>query len=204
MDDAVLVDRLIAATDSARAFARKAVEQLRARLVEVFQDDRMRDDWFDIVYRIKNPSAVRDKIAVRSSLPDHGVLINDFIGVRILTMHNGCVPHVEAVVMAWSVDAGLVLRERDDTVEKPRPGGYRALHLDFAFRDAAQYGLPEEMTVEVQIETWLQHAHAILSHRLFYKQGLAASGNLERALSKLSKDLHDFDHDLQRIEDELP
>jgi len=177
----------VAAQPTAESFAVDAVRELYRTLLADLAFGVSRDH--GISSRIKTSSAIKAKL--HSSDLDHS--INDFIGIRVLAGHSRCIGEIENKVSEWAINLGMVKVRREDYFMHPDISGYKAIHLDYRFRNPEQQQLPPEAGVEVQITTWLQHLHSMLSHRLFYKAIEPPDKSTVSFLQSFSQDLSKLD-----------
>jgi ppGpp synthetase/RelA/SpoT-type nucleotidyltranferase len=147
----------------------------------------------EVTFRVKTAEAMRRKLESGWSGYPGGAPINDFIGVRIILFNLQMLGTWHNLLEAWADTAGLVLVRRHDSFDKPRAAGYRALHLDYTIGASGRgFGLPPEVPIQIQVETWLQRYHSMLSHALVYKSRNPQEEYVA-ALEELSERLHAVD-----------
>jgi ppGpp synthetase/RelA/SpoT-type nucleotidyltranferase len=200
MSDAPRLVRLWEYHDEAVAFLDQAVSDLRDRFADYEQV--IVDPQHGLSWRVKSRQAIEAKYASRLGRrplgPVDDAIINDFLGVRVLVVHLGLVEHAEGLVQKWSADRGLVLRSYTANLDQPKVAGYRAVHMDFEVHDPS-VAIPKHGGLEVQITTWLQHLHGVLSHSLIYKAIGPQDPTAVLALEHLSEQLHSIDESLAGI-----
>jgi ppGpp synthetase/RelA/SpoT-type nucleotidyltranferase len=177
---------------------RSAVEALASRLAaglrEVLADGPVVPQ-HGLSYRVKLDSAITRKTERKnlSSWRD----LNDLIGLRVVVRSMDAVPHARAAVLRWAQASQLTVTVEDDRFTAPGLGGYRALHLDL-LGSAPDLDGGQPLGIEVQITTWLQHFHGMLSHDTYYVGDHArASSDLAR-LERFSRMIHRLDRAFAR------
>ncbi len=192
-----VIDVLVAAIPEAKRFAHHAAVEIRRIVRSEHAEEAIVDnDTGGITFRIKTREAMQAKLSRRASGYPRGLPINDFIGIRILCLHIGCIPLLERVIYAWAAQSSLVLARREDTTRAPREAGYRAVHLDYILEPNIQDKLPRESTIQVQLESWLQHLHNVLNRHLVYARDPEKVASTIARLVDMSAELHRVDCDL--------
>jgi ppGpp synthetase/RelA/SpoT-type nucleotidyltranferase len=144
-----------------------------------------------VFWRVKTIQSI---VAKQKRRPEDAVL-NDFIGFRAVVLHIGLVAEAVNVVRGWANKRGLLLVEEEDHFARPGLGRYRAVHMDFRLLTPETVGLTSACGVEVQITTYLQNVHSLISHAVLYKQGAVAkrSPPIEPMIAELSEKLERID-----------
>lgn len=181
------ITELYGSREAAIDFANVAAHQLKNLLVTRFP--LLVDPQHSVVWRIKSEEAIRLKTESRKGTHS----INDFIGIRVLVLHASALPQVESTFEEWEDRLGLQLFQRNDYFSNTASSGYRAIHRDYNFHDCSRWGLSSLSGVELQITTWLQHVHSLLSHSCYYKNSNAESVKNAEILTELSDKIHDLD-----------
>jgi ppGpp synthetase/RelA/SpoT-type nucleotidyltranferase len=152
-----------------------------------------------VVARVKSLEAIAEKMRRREiSEADAISQIGDFIGLRVLVLHVGYLASTLKAVETWAADILLKGISTEDRFTNPSLGGYRAVHLGFALPARNRWKLPEGARVEVQVTTWLQHFHGIISHTMFYKPKDQPSADVSSYLQQLSERLGEIDDNLAK------
>lgn len=119
--------------------------------------------------RLKTLPSLREKMdrkQVPFNLDVMESQINDIAGVRVICFFPEDVYTVERAFLAQD---DVVLLNRKDYIEQPKPNGYRSLHLIVAVPVYLAKG--KRMTkVEIQMRTIAMDFWASLEHQLRYKQ----------------------------------
>ena len=126
--------------------------------------------------------------------------ITDAVGVRLVVPLSTDVPPVRALLHERFVVEEDEERGTEDHVEVP---GYQSLHLLVRLREQDSH-LPEfrdmqDMLVEVQVRTILQHAWASLQHDLMYKTESAPTPSIKRRLVALAGVLELADREFVQV-----
>lgn len=151
---------------SAHAFPLNSVQMVLRRR------GRLADPDVTVAQRLKRLPSIRQKLIYMPSMKLDRM--QDIAGCRAVVAD---IPALERLVKAYDKGRSAhVLVRRDDYLwEKPKPSGYRGIHLVYAYRgDKKQY---EDLKVEIQIRTRLQHAWATALETVdtFTTQALKAS-----------------------------
>ncbi|NWC99243.1 RelA/SpoT domain-containing protein [Pseudomonas sp. P7779] len=188
-----ILTELYDSREAAIDFANIATHQLNHILAINFPS--LVDPQHSIVWRIKSENATRLKAESRKGV----ISINDFIGIRVLVLHTGALSQVESTLKEWEDQLGLKLTQRNDYFSNPAPGGYRAIHRDYKLQDYSRWSLSTVSGVELQITTWLQHVHSLLSHSCYYKNPNIAPEKNAKILADFSNKIHELDSTIADI-----
>jgi ppGpp synthetase/RelA/SpoT-type nucleotidyltranferase len=174
---------------NAETFATTAGEALRHHLSRA--NRLLIDKHHSISWRVKSPEAIHAKVAKlrRQGREVSWDTVSDLIGFRVIAIHSAALRPLEEMLAAWRSELGLVCRHVQDYFQNPKEAGYRAIHFQLMAEDAPRWGLPQGITVEFQLTTWLSYWHAMLSHELFYKSGVGESGQSRSFLESLAERL---------------
>lgn len=175
---------------------RGAIERLASRLATELRnalEGVPMDRQHGLSYRVKLDSAITRKIERKHLSSWHD--LNDLIGLRVVVLNLDAIPRARDVVLQWAHASQLTVAREDDRFTAPGVGGYRALHIDLRGR-GPDPGQDLPIGIEVQITTWLQHLHAIISHSTYYagEQPRPSAG-----LERLSRLIHRLDKVLARM-----
>lgn len=185
-----MVKTLIQSRFKGEIFAKHAVKELARKLsgnkLCVVSEHR-------IEWRVKSEKAVRAKAKISLEERVRSSLINDFIGIRVLASHMGCLGELEKEIAEWANQIGLVQVEREDKFEHPDESCYRAIHFDYRFLRSQDWELPSMASVELQLTTKFQHLHGDISHRLYHKANSPFTEEVRLFLNNLSNKLHEID-----------
>lgn len=171
---------------------RVAADELRLLLAR--QDSFYIDHACSVAWRIKSIDSLQAKIKRSSEGPSGLGYVNDFLGIRVLVAHVGVLHSCEALITLWAAQMGLAEICREDHFKNPAQAGYRAIHFDYRLPDSPQWQFPVSLGLELQLTTWLQNLHGILSHRMYYKQdSLPARAAAQEWLKEVSMKISEID-----------
>lgn len=174
-------ERWPAFVDDAENFAKQAV----LNLSEKFRGLPLLDTP-NITYRIKSPDSINKKLLINEGI------IDDLIGIRVMFKHLASLHKSLTVIEDWAVGYELSNTKYENYFDYPKPGGYRAIHINYIFKFPLKFHLPIYSTLEIQLTTWLQSLHSIISHEVFYN----TNDNHKEYLEKLGLELHNIDKEI--------
>ncbi len=167
-------------------------------LAEEFRVSQDRSPIDSIETRVKKASSIAFKLSARGlevSLDSAVKNLDDLAGVRVVC------PFVEDIYfVAGSLLAqdDVTLIEREDYIARPKPSGYRSLHLvvevPVFFSDHKQ-----PVRVEVQIRTIAMDFWACLEEEIRYKRDLSDSEAIGRELKECADIIAQTDVRMQEI-----
>lgn len=147
--------------------------------------------------RIKSLQAIGRKLGKNLvSWDERRQCIDDLVGIRVILRCSAELNEAAVVLSHWSENVGLIELKRRDMFEATDTVGYRALHINYAFIQRASVVVPEDLTAQLQVTTYLQNVHSAMSHRLVYKSELGRSLPVESELDMLSNNLSLLDEKL--------
>jgi ppGpp synthetase/RelA/SpoT-type nucleotidyltranferase len=172
---------------------RSAIEALASRLAAGLREalaDGPVVPQHGLSYRVKLDSAIARKTERKnlSSWMD----LNDLIGLRVIVRSMDAIPRAREAVIRWAHASHLTVIDEDDRFTSPGLGGYRAVHLDL-LGAAPDVGGGQPLGIEVQITTWLQHFHGMLSHDRYYVGDHPRASSDLAWLERLSRLIHRLD-----------
>lgn len=124
--------------------------------------------------------------------------LQDIAGVRIVTDFEDEIYDVRELLM--QVPTFEVIWE-DDYVAKPKPNGYRSLHLIVTVEIFFE-GESCKVPVEIQIRDKAMDLWASIEHKIKYKR-LNPSPEIVKKFWFIAKSLAELDEDIMRIRDEV-
>jgi GTP pyrophosphokinase len=152
----------------------------------------------------KTSSAVKKLSALQVDDPFEE--IRDLAGIRVITYYHDDVERVADVIKSeFNIDLEWT-KDKFDTYS-PSEFGYRSYHLVGKI-NKKRAGLPEwkpykSLWFEIQVRSVLQHAWAIVSHKLSYKSEEAAPTKIQRNLFRLSALFEIADDEFLSIRDNV-
>ena len=146
----------------------RCVEAKLQNLDQEFETRHRRNPIHSMTSRLKTVPSIIDKLqrkAMPVSLNAAAANLTDIAGVRVICSYIDDIYTVADLLT--SQDDVRVLRRRD-YIARPKPNGYRSLHLVVAVPVYLQEGR-QEVPVEIQIRTIAMDFWASLEHELRYK-----------------------------------
>lgn len=141
--------------------------------------------------RLKKMISIKEKLE-RKNLPLNFESleenINDVAGVRVIC---GFPEDVYTLADALLKQDDIILLEKKDYIENPKPNGYRSLHLIVSVPIFLE-NEKRQMKVEIQLRTIAMDCWASLEHQLRYKKKNMFTEDMEKELyecAKLSSEL---------------
>ena len=152
--------------------------------------------------RLKSPRSIIEKLERKGwpvsveSAEEH---LNDIAGVRIVCNYIDDIYRL-ANMLVRQQDLELVCQK--DYIRKPKPNGYRSLHL--VLRVPVFLSSHTELVpVEVQIRTIAMDFWASLEHQLRYKSDVEATAPLKERLQRCAEQSAALDVEMQSIYREM-
>ena len=152
--------------------------------------------------RLKSPRSIIEKLQRKGwpvsveSAEEH---LNDIAGVRIVCNYIDDIYRL-ANMLVRQQDLELVCQK--DYIRKPKPNGYRSLHL--VLRVTVFLSSHTELVpVEVQIRTIAMNFWASLEHQLRYKSDVEATAPLKDRLQRCAEQSAALDVEMQSIYREM-
>ena len=125
--------------------------------------------------------------------------LHDIAGVRVVCRYTEDIYRIADLLT--SQDDVYVLRVRD-YIRKPKPNGYRSLHLVMEGPVYLSEGCTR-VPVEIQIRTIAMDFWATLEHNLRYKSPDTIPEGISEELLQAAKDIEELDERMQSIRDRL-
>ncbi|MGX6427649.1 GTP pyrophosphokinase [Levilactobacillus yonginensis] len=152
--------------------------------------------------RIKSPESILEKVQRKHLAFDFETLpqqMHDIAGIRIIVRFEDDILSMERRL---EKQPDIKILNRKDYVSKPKPNGYRSLHLILAVPVFLAAGV-EEVTVEVQIRTIAMNFWASLEHELSYKKNVQHQDELRHELVAKAELVHQLDQDMNAIKNQI-
>ena len=182
-----------------------AIREMRTRLETLDREFRMLYAYNPIHHidsRLKSPKSLTEKLRRRGwevsvdSAEEH---LMDIAGIRIVCNYLGDTYRI-ADMLRCQQDVELV--ELKDYIAKPKPSGYRSLHMVVRV-PVYMTNHTELVPVEIQIRTIAMDFWASLEHELRYKPDVEATDALKQRLHDCAEKSAELDAEMQNIYDEL-
>jgi putative GTP pyrophosphokinase len=120
--------------------------------------------------RLKSPESILEKLH-RKNIPfnarDIEDRISDIAGVRVICAFPEDIYRISEALLRQD---DIILLNKKDYIENPKPNGYRSLHL-IVQTPIFLHDKKRLMKVEVQLRTIAMDFWASLEHRIYYKKG---------------------------------
>jgi len=148
--------------------------------------------------RLKRTTSIIEKMRRKNipfSLENIEKYINDVAGVRVICSY---VDDIYSIAKALVKQDDVVLIEKKDYIARPKPNGYRSLHLIISvpvyFAEQRK-----DMKVEVQIRTIAMDSWASLEHQLRYKQEVENGTEIAEQLKECADLIAEIDSRMLHI-----
>jgi len=151
-----------------------------------------------IRHRLKTYESIRGKLArKRLSLTIENIELglNDVAGIRVICSFP---TDIYMLADALSRQDDIIVIDRKDYMEHPKPSGYRSLHLIVAV-PIFLHDFKKMMTVEVQFRTIGMDWWATLEHKIKYKKDLPDIPKVEAALIDCAQKSYELDLEMQEL-----
>ena len=148
--------------------------------------------------RLKSVDSIADKLMKRNlSLTVDNIErhIHDVAGVRVICRLSS---DIYKVAEAFLRQDGITLLEKRDYVQKPKPSGYRSLHLIVEI-PVFLHGEKRQIKVEIQFCTMSMDWWASLEHKIQYKKDVIVPKDIANELRECAEALAILDNRMERI-----
>ena len=152
-----------------------------------------------IVYycsRIKHPDSMMRKLSDRGFPEDAGSALTnvyDAVGIRIICSFAS---DVFAVVGRLEADPDIEIVEKKDYLSRPKPNGYRSIHLCVRLKESGTLS-------EIQVRTIAMDFWATLEHQLKYKKSINSESLIRSELKRCADEIASVDLSMQTIREIL-
>ena len=193
--------------DTLMAYYRRAIMEIETKfkvLNEQFSLEYDRNPIESIKTRVKSIEGIVRKVRKKDiPLTIHAIEqnINDIAGVRVVCSFPEDI-YLLADCLLRQDDIRLI--EKKDYIKKPKPSGYRSLHLIVAVPIFLQ-DEKREMKVEVQLRTIAMDFWASLEHKVRYKKNIPENEaeQLAEELTECAEISAQLDNRMQNIRNRL-
>ena len=186
---------------------RELMSYYRCAMMEVSTKFNVLDEELSLQYdrnpieaiktRLKSPDSIMDKLS-RRGLPFSAESIeqnlNDIAGVRVICAYISDIYMLRDALLRQD---DIVLLQEKDYIKKPKPNGYRSLHL-IVETPIFLHDQKKQMRVEVQFRTMAMDWWASVEHKLRYKKP-AAPEEVNSELKECAEISADLDKRLEKL-----
>lgn len=182
---------------------RAAIMEVETRLRvlnEEFSLEYNRNPFESIKSRLKTPASIYEKLARKGypvtveSIKEH---LKDVAGLRIICSFPDDIYRLAELLIKQD---NITLLGKKDYIKKPKPNGYRSLHLilrvPIFLSDEKKY-----VKVEVQFRTIAMDFWASLEHKLKYKRDIDNTEEIVGLLKACADSIGELDYRMQEIRD---
>ena len=168
---------------------------------EVLDDEfsmlRGHDPIHHIESRLKSVESAYEKLARRgfAQVAENLTELKDIAGVRVICSYVEDVYDIEDVFLRQE---GVVLLQRKDYIENPKPNGYRSLHL-IAEIPVSLSKETRRVPVEIQLRTISMNMWASLEHEVSYKVNADHLDSYRAELKICADEMHAVEKKMQGI-----
>lgn len=147
--------------------------------------------------RLKSLESITGKLQRKGYeiTPDNFHRIQDIAGIRVICNYVDDVYYLRKLLVG---NTGFHLLQERDYIKKPKPNGYRSLHLIVNVPFMIAEGCME-LPVEIQLRTIAMDMWASLEHELRYKSGKVFSQRESEHLLKCALTLASVDQEMQEL-----
>ncbi|MCD8089778.1 MAG: RelA/SpoT domain protein [Clostridiales bacterium] len=158
------------------------------------------EDIEPIIYcksRIKSPESITEKLR-KNGLPTDSASalanMHDIMGIRVICSF---VDDVYNVVNRLKEREEFDIITEKDYIARPKPNGYRSLHLILSVKEGAGKGLQ----AEIQVRTIATDFWAALEHQIKYKRNIHHENMIREELKRCADEIASVDMSMQTIRD---
>ncbi|MBQ2740440.1 MAG: GTP pyrophosphokinase family protein [Clostridia bacterium] len=168
---------------------------------EVLDDEfsmlRGHDPIHHIESRLKSVESAYEKLARRgyAQVAENLTQLKDIAGVRVICSY---VEDVYDIADVFLRQEGVVLLQKKDYIEYPKPNGYRSLHL-IAEIPVSLSKETRSVPVEIQLRTISMNMWASLEHEVSYKVNADLLDSYRAELKTCADEMHAVEKKMQGI-----
>ena len=168
---------------------------------EVLDDEfsmlRGHDPIHHIESRLKSVESAYEKLARRgyAQVAENLTELKDIAGVRVICSY---VEDVYDIADVFLRQEGVVLLQKKDYIETPKPNGYRSLHL-IAEIPVSLSKETRRVPVEIQLRTISMNMWASLEHEVSYKVNADLLDSYRAELKTCADEMHAVEKKMQGI-----
>ncbi|MBQ2237905.1 MAG: GTP pyrophosphokinase family protein [Lachnospiraceae bacterium] len=180
----------------------KEVETKLQVLNEEFSLQYNRNPFESIKSRVKSSYSILEKLKRKGyeiNVKNIEENLSDVAGIRVVCSFKEDIYHIEKMLAKQD---DIIVLERKDYIENPKPNGYRSLHL---ILDIPIFLSNEKkhMKVEVQFRTIAMDFWASLEHKMKYKKDIEDANEIVEELRICADSISEIDHKMQEIRNRI-
>lgn len=168
----------------------------------LFSEEYKRNPFESIKSRLKSPESIYKKLEKKGyafNVENIERYVADVAGIRVICSFPDDIYRLADLLTRQD---DVILLNRKDYIEEPKPNGYRSLHLILSvpifLADEKKY-----MKVEVQFRTIAMDFWASLEHKLKYKRDIDNTDEIEAQLKACADSIEELDYRMQEIRDRI-
>ncbi len=183
-ETAELLEKMTQEMNTLMVYYRCAIMEVETKLKvlnEEFSLKHDRNPINSIKTRLKSYSSIKEKLQREGIIATPEQIeknLNDIAGIRVICSF---LDDVYAVAEALLNQDDIVLVNKKDYIENPKPNGYRSLHLIIEVPIFLQHK-KHKVKVEIQLRTIAQDFWASLEHQMRYKKNFEFTENMANEL----------------------
>lgn len=167
-----------------------------------FSQEFNRNPFESIKSRLKSPASIYEKLRRKGypitveSIEEH---LADVAGIRVICSFPDDIYQLAELLTRQD---DIIVLEKKDYIKKPKPNGYRSLHLILDIPIFLSHE-KKHMKVEVQFRTIAMDFWASLEHKLKYKKNVRDAEEIVSQLKACSDSIEQLDYQMQEIRNKI-
>lgn len=167
-----------------------------------FSQEFNRNPFESIKSRLKSPASIYEKLRRKGypiaveSIEEH---LADVAGIRVICSFPDDIYQLAELLTRQD---DIIVLEKKDYIKKPKPNGYRSLHLILDIPIFLSHE-KKHMKVEVQFRTIAMDFWASLEHKLKYKKNVKDAEEIVSQLKACSDSIEQLDYQMQEIRNKI-
>lgn len=155
------------------------------------------DPIHNIESRLKTVESAYEKLPRReyAQIPENLSKLTDIAGVRVVCSY---IEDVYKIAKVFLSQDGIQLSVEKDYIKKPKPNGYRSLHL-IVLVDVSLSSGKARVPVEIQLRTIAMNMWASLEHEVSYKVNASLRASYREELKECADEMYTVEEKMQKI-----
>ncbi|MBR2903590.1 MAG: GTP pyrophosphokinase family protein [Clostridia bacterium] len=147
--------------------------------------------------RLKTVQSAYEKLPRRElePLPENISKLTDIAGVRVVCSY---IEDVYKIARVFLSQDGIRLIAEKDYIKRPKPNGYRSLHLIVEV-DVSLSSMKATVPVEIQLRTIAMNMWASLEHEVSYKVNASLRASYREELKECADEMYSVEEKMQKI-----